>query len=299
MLTNTGTVDATDLVFTADPEFPLPPSPNGQPCYGWTVLPAGGTCLVVVKFAPASSGPASGTLSVSSAEGAGASLDLAGVGSEESVLYGQFHDWTTQDTFLGLLNSHFVSEPGRDSELADDFEVGAGRIWVVSAVGVEMMTLRQPAPPPIDVYFMPDVDGVPGDTPVCAASDSQITLWETPFDESRVGIELSSSCMLAPGHYWLQIVPTMDTPNDSLYWGLQFTRPPAGDPPPMHLDSPVWRNPEGGTGYPGCTDWTPVVPANCSLEKYPDTYGFYGSVFWIIGQEIVVDPIFADGFEVL
>jgi hypothetical protein len=65
----------------------------------------------------------------------------------------------------------------------------------------------------------------------------------------------------------------------------------------MHLNSPVWRNPEGGIGYPGCTEWTHVVPANCSLENYPDTYRFYGSVFWIIGQENVIDPIFADGFE--
>jgi len=296
MLNNTGTADATDLQFSADPGFALPPSQNGLPCYGWTVLPAGGTCLVVVKFAPASSGPASGMLNVSSAEGAGASLSLAGVGREESVLYAQFHDWVTQEGLTGLLDTHYVSEPARDSELADDFEVGAGG-WVVNAVGVEMVVPGRPAPPPVDIYFMSDANGVPGDTPVCTASNSQITLWEPPLDESRVVVELSSSCALAPGHYWLRIVPTVATRNDSLFWGLQFTRPSAGDPLPIHLSAPTWRNPGGGAGYPGCFDWTPVVPANCSLEEYSDT-SFYGSVFWIIGREFAVDAIFANGFEV-
>lgn len=297
MLTNTGSGDATALQFTTDPAFPFLSLPGWDPCYGgWTALEPGGTCMTALKFAPSSSGQANGTLSVSSAEGARASLDLTGAGSEESVLYGQFHDWTIQPIFGGLLNSHFLSTPTHDSELADDFEVEAGRDWMVSAVGAEVMYMRLHPPQPLaDIYFMPDADGVPGDTPVCAAPDSQITLWETPYDESRAVFQLSSPCTLAPGHYWLRIILTVAERADSFYWGLQFVENP-DDAPPVHLHPPVWRNPEGGTDYPGCFEWTPVVPANCSLEEVNRT--FYGSVFWIIGQETVIDPIFANGFEV-
>ena len=302
VLTNTGTADATALAFDNDPEFPFPPI--GPPCYGWSALPAGGACLIVVKFAPVSTGQVHGTLGVSSAEGASASLDLTGVGDEESVLYGQFHDWTTQPSFIGLLNSHFLSVPSKNSEFADDFEVEARSSWTVSSVGIEVVAPGRPTPPSVDVYVMPDANGVPGETPVCAAPASQFTLWEPPVDETRAVIQLSSPCTLAPGHYWLQVILTVDSDVNSLYWGLQFVQKaaaaPSGDLPPMNLHSPVWRNPAGGTGYPGCSDWTPVVPANCSLEDYPsDVYTFYGSVFWIIGHEIPIDAIFANGFEVL
>jgi hypothetical protein len=94
----------------------------------------------------------------------------------------------------------------------------------------------------------------------------------------------------------LRIVLTAAHREDSFYWGLQFVENP-DDAQPVHLDAPVWRNPEGGTGYPGCSEWTPVVPPNCSLEEVDRT--FYGSVFWIIGQKVILDPVFANGFEVL
>jgi hypothetical protein len=120
-------------------------------------------------------------------------------------------------------------------------------------------------------------------------------LWETPFGENRAVIQLSSPCTLAPGHYWLRIVLNVETWDDKLYWGVQFVLNP-DDSPGVHLHLPVWRNPEGGIGVPDCTDWTPVVPPSCDLAIAGPTV--YGSVFWIIGQEIVVDPIFADGFDV-
>jgi hypothetical protein len=304
LLTNTGTADATDLQFSTDPEFPWPSIQSWQPCYGRTVLSSGGACLIAMKFAPSASGQVDGTLSVSSAEGAAASLDLTGVGSEESVLYGQFHDWSTQESLIGLLNSHFRNVPSRNSEFADDFEVAASSSWIIGSVGVELVAPDRPAPPSVDVYVMQDASGLPGDTPVCTALASEIALWEPPVDESRALIRLSSPCTLAPGHYWLRIMLTVDDETQSLFWGLQFTQKaaalPSGDPPPTHLHSPVWRNPEGGVGYQGCSDWTSVLPPNCGLENYPSSvYTFYGSVFWIIGRKIVIDPVFSDGFEAL
>lgn len=298
-LTNTSpTATATGLHFDSGPDFPL--MSMFSSCQGGSLKP-GGQCQVHLKFAPSQPGPAAGTLVVTSTEGAQAAMALSGIGGDDAVLYGQFHDWDTQPAFSSLLNARFLSTPAYSADLADDFLVENAAGWTLTKVGLEVFSFRSPNLLSVDVHVLPDDGGVPGDDAVCSALDATIALLETPFWESRIEIALPTPCTLPIGHYWLRVVMTVNNiSNDFLGWGLQYVNnESAADgagAPPIHLHPPVWRQPGGGSGYPGCFVWTPLDPPTCGLEDWAPFQTLYGTVFWLIGRA-VGDEIFADGFE--
>lgn len=300
LVNRSGTIPATNLGFQSDATFPFMSSFGS--CHLVDELPPGAACQVAVKFAPSAPGPVTGALTITSAEGAVTAVTLMGTGGNDFMLYGQLHDWETMQGIWGMVNASFADTPEYSSELADDFLVPEANDWVIRKVGLEIMILPPGVPGEvpdilIDVRVVPDVDGRPGEAPVCSAPSSQIEFWEPPINERRVEVALSSPCTLSPGHYWLLVgLPFNSFFEPKPYWGLQFVTDfdeTTGDPP-IHLNPPVWRNP--GLGLGGCTVWTPIYPPACGLQDWYPFQVAYDTVFWLIGG-IAIDPIFADDFE--
>jgi hypothetical protein len=296
LVNDSSSAEATQLHFESDPAFPLV-SQFGT-CEGMDLGPRE-ACSVRIKFAPTAPGPVTGALIVTSNESAQAVLPLSGTGGDDHVLYAQWHDWDNMPGFWGWLDTTYSETPDYTAEMAEDFVVDDPAGWTISKVGLEVFVIRSDGPPEAEAIILDDAGGVPGTEDLCPASASSVVMWEPPFDESRAEIELTPACVLPPGHYWLQVRFLAGSVNDenSFYgWGLQYVMKPV-EPPPVHLDAPVWRQPGGGSGYPGCFDWTPLSPPNCGLEDYQPYQTAYGVVFWLVGQTVRTDPIFTDGFD--
>lgn len=292
LVNESDSVTAAELHFEADPTFPL--MHQFGSCEGLDLQP-GASCSVRIKFAPTAPGAAFGTLTATSSQGAEAELSLSGTGGDDYVLYSQPHDWETMPIFWSLLATTYSNTPVYSSDMADDFVVENPSGWNIHKVGLEGMSIRAAPATPVDALFRVNDNGLPGTEVLCTTSAYTTVRWEPPFDESRVEIALTPPCHLPPGHYWLQVRFHAENNAGFLGWGLQYVQEPE-EPPPVHLKPPVWRQPGGGSGYPGCFDWTALAPPNCGLEDYHPLQTAYGAVFWLIGQA-PGDSIFAAGFD--
>jgi hypothetical protein len=288
LFNDSSTVSATGLQIVSDPAFPWIPR-VGSNCEG-VVFPRS-SCSVRIKFAPTAQGPISGTLTATSAQGAAAQVALTGVGGDDFLLYSQRHDESTLGAMWGVLATHYSISTTRSSDAAEDFVVATPG-WTIHSVGFEVFSERTSSSvPPTEAIFFADDNGLPGAVEVCSTSVSSTTWWETA-GESRAEIALSPPCDLTAGHYWLQVKFHLDV-HPGFSWGTQYVRKKE-DLQPVRWNPPLWRQPGGGNGYPGCFDWTALVPANCgSEEQLP--WQMYGMVFWLSGQHY--EPIFADGFD--
>lgn len=287
LINQSDSVTATNINIQSDAGFPLIHDAIGlNDCAFVEELPPGGGCRLRVKFAPMESGPVKGMLTATSAEGAETSLPLEGIGGNDRVLYGQFHDWETMSFFFSMRNVMHPNSPQQNSELADDFLVEDPNGWVITQVGLELPTFSfEPHADSFDVLIMSDDGGVPGETPVCSALDSEVFFWESPRDENRLVLTLSSPCELSQGHYWLRV--HLHTSDPDFYgWGFQYLRGSEDEPPgepSIHLNPPVWRN-TGNWGGHGCTTWTALYPPTCGLEDALPSILAYGAIFWLIGE---------------
>ncbi|ANB16220.1 Alkaline phosphatase [Dokdonella koreensis DS-123] len=295
LINDSDSVPATLLHFESDPTFPL--MHQFGSCEGFESLEPGASCSVRIKFAPTTPGPTSGTLTAVSAEGVETTLPLNGVGGDDHILYAQPHDWEAMPSFWLRVATAYPKTPEYTSDMAEDFLVeGAG--WVIQKVGIEAKSLYSPPSlPAIEFIFLADMGGLPGTEPLCPESTLSVAYWEPPQDENRIETVLTPPCTLPPGHYWLQARFRAEaySPAYAFGWGLQYVLEP-DEPPPVHLNPPVWRQPGGGSGYPGCFDWTPLSPPACGLEDWLPWQTAYGAVFWLVGQA-ASEPIFEDGFD--
>jgi hypothetical protein len=147
---------------------------------------------------------------------------------------------------FGLVSHFWTDLPGDgfNSEAADDIVVPSGG-WEIGGIFVGGQYFNGPgSADSVDVIVRGDNAGLPDDANILC---SYLGYGIENDAAADLSIELSPTCSLAEGTYWLSVVVNMPR-NPNGQYGWEFTTARTGS-------AGAWRNPGDAFGT-GCTDWT-------------------------------------------
>lgn len=167
---------------------------------------------------------------------------LQTVGKGE-ILYDQTGQPSSQG---GIISQFFTDYPLYTCQAADDFEVSGIGSWLVESVYVTGFYSQSPPGGPANkanVFIYSNINGAPGGA---IASFLQIEVSEEPGGQLKA--TFPQPVELPLGHYWLSFQPVMTYSTAGMwYWAKQAA--------PTIENEFCWKNPGGGFGLPGTSNW--------------------------------------------
>lgn len=159
-------------------------------------------------------------------------------------------DQSANQTANGFVSQDFTdaggTNDGLDSMAADDFEVPAGKVWMIDGIDVAGF-FGAGAPGPVDtadIAFYSDAGSLPGAV-LCSYDDV------VPAAQAggSLTLALPAPCEVAEGRAWVSVQSALPlAPNGQWFWFEVSIQRFAGF---------AWRNPNNGFAT-GCVDYTPA-----------------------------------------
>ena len=182
------------------------------------------------------------------------------------------YDQTGQPSGQGGIISQFFSDyPLYTCQAADDFEVTGIGSWLVESVYVNGFYSQSPPGGPAtkaNVFIYSDNNGVPGGAFV---SFLQIEITGAPG--GQLSATFPQPVELPQGHYWLSFQPVMTYSTAGMwYWAKQAA--------PTIENEFCWKNPGGGFGLPGTSNWRngSAIWSNQGFTDWNLAFTIYGTL---------------------